>query len=367
MKTRLLPLVATLVTAWLPFPLRGQEPLARPAEGLQWHAFPDTAKFAVRGLPWFGENRPKLWRMPASVMDALPKGVQNRARMSSGGRIHLRSATSRLAVRATAAGSTVTRVAAGRLDAIVDGRLVRSAAAVRNGDVAEFVFSEGLGGAERDIVIHLPHLQEIVVTSLGVDPGARVVAGRADFVRPLPVVYYGSSVCQGSGAQSAAQTYPAIASRELRLDFINLGFGGAGKAEPEVVRWVTSLAGCAYVFDLGKSYGAQDATAFMAMLRTVRRDHPTAPIIVVTPITSAKEVKEPAYSERSVHTRKVMRDPARELMAAGDRNITLVEGEALLGFNDHHLLSKDGVHPSDDGYREMAARLVPVLRRALGL
>lgn len=367
MKRVLLPLVATLLAAGLALPLAGQEPSARPAADLQWQAFPDAAKFAVRGLPWFGENQPKLWRMPATVMDALPKGVQNRARMPSGGRIHLRSTTARLGVRTAAAAGAATRVVAGHLDAAVNGRLVRSAAAVRDGKGAEFVFAEGLGDGEKDIVIYLPHLQEIVVTAIGLEPGARVVPGRADAVRPLPVVYYGSSVCQGSGAQSAAQTYPAIASRELRLDFINLGFGGSGKAEPEVVRWVNSLPGCAYVFDLGKSYGAQDASAFLAMLRAVRRDHPSAPIIVITPITSAKEVKEPAYAERSVHTRKVMRDPAQELIRAGDTGITILEGEAMLGFKDHHLLSKDGVHPADEGYRVMAARLVPVLRQALGL
>ncbi len=65
--------------------------------------------------------------------------------------------------------------------------------------------------------------------------------------------------------------------------------------------------GHGYVFDLGKSYGVQDATAFKAMLQAIRRSHPEVLLIVLTPITSVKEVQEPAYSERSIHTRTIGR------------------------------------------------------------
>jgi hypothetical protein len=328
---------------------------------LQWQTFPDSAKFRVLGLHWAEENAPQLWRLPAQAMGAMPKGVQNRAKCPSGARIVFRSTASRLAVRAAAAsGGNLAR-----LEAWVNGVAQRPAAGQKVGADTEVLVYDGGNRAEKEFVIYLPHLQEVVVKAIGADEAARISPVPPRFAESLPVVYYGSSVCQGSAAQSPAQTYPAIVGRQLNLDFINLGFGGAGKAEPEVVKHVTALAACAYVFDLGKSYGAQDASAFMAMLQTIRRDHPGAPIIVVTPITSAKEVKEPDYSARSLHTRKVMRDPARELIRGGDRRIVVVEGEDLLGFQEHHLLSRDGVHPSDEGYRVIAARLAPVLRQAL--
>ncbi len=110
---------------------------------------------------------------------------------------------------------------------------------------------------------------------------------------------------------------------------------------------MNSIPGCCYVFDLGKSYGDQDASAFRAMLQAIRRSHPQTPLIVITPITSLKETQDPEYSKRSLHTRAVMREPVAELVRAGDQQLVLVEGEDLLGFQDHHLLSKDGVHPSD--------------------
>jgi lysophospholipase L1-like esterase len=103
------------------------------------------------------------------------------------------------------------------------------------------------------------------------------------------------------------------------------------------------------------------------MLQTVRQSHPNVPIICLTPITSAREVRDESYSSRSVHTRTVMRDAANELITAGEKNLYLLEGEYLLGFNEHEGLSKDGVHPADQGYSIIAKKLVPTLKKALGM
>ena len=355
-------IVAALVAACVVSPqVCGAE--APALTGLVWHRFPDTAKFGVRGLPWFMENSPKFWRMPGHAMESLPKGVQGRSKCPSGGRIVMRCTTSRLALRAAA----VYGGNAARFDAYVGGRAFRSVTTGKANAETELVLFEGLGGEEKEIVVYLPHLQEVVVTAIGVDGGTRFQTPEQQYAKPLPVGFYGSSVCQGSGSSSPGQTYEAVLCRELNLDFVNLGFGGAGKAEANVVELVNSLQACCYVFDLGKSYGVQDATAFKAMLQAIRRSHPEVPLIVLTPITSVKEVQEPAYSERSIHTRTVMRDAARELMQAGDRRIFLVEGEDLLGFKEHDALSRDGVHPSERGYAIIAAKLSPILRKALGL
>jgi lysophospholipase L1-like esterase len=335
-----------------------------PAKGeIHWLAFPDNTKFKVLGLYWFNQNKPKLWRMPAMDMASLPKGVQDRSKCSSGGRILMKCTTTRLAVQAEAVNGGRLR----KFDAYVNGQPCKPVVTKRAGNETDLLLFEDLDNQEKEIVIYLPHLQEVVVKSIGVDPQTRFSVPDHDYSQPLPVVFYGSSVCQGSGAVSPGQTYEAILCRDLNLDFINLGFGGAGKAESNVVALVNSIPACCYVFDLGKSYGAQNATAFKAMLLTIRRSHPNIPIIAVTPITSVKEVKEPSYSERSIHTRNVMRDSVNELVKAGEKQLFLVEGEDLIGFKEHATLSKDGVHPSDEGYGIIAKKLSPLFKRALGL
>jgi lysophospholipase L1-like esterase len=340
----------------------GQEAAAGTETESQWLAFPESVKFKVLGLPWFDENKPNLWRMPVKEMAALPMGVQNRSKCPSGARIIMNGTTTRLALRATAAGGGIKAI-----DVYVNGQPGKPQITKTSGAETELVLFHGADDREKEIVIYLPHVEEVNIQAIGVDLQARFNTPEHGYAKSLPVVFYGSSVCQGSGAVHAGQTYEAILCRKLNLDFVNLGFGGAGKAEASVVDLVNSIPACCYVFDLGKSYGAQDATAFKAMLQTVRRTHPSTPIIAITPITSAKEVTDPSYSERSIHTRTVMREPVNELMKAGDTRLFLVEGEELLGFKEHDALSRDGVHPSDQGYGIIAAKLAPVLRKALGL
>ncbi len=363
MKTSSAKLAALFLALFLAAGLNGRSADSPSQTERNWIAFPDNTKFKVLGLAWSETNSPKLWRMPAPAMDSLPKGVQGRSKCPSGGRIVMRCTTSRLAVQAAAANGGDPR----RFETYVNGQPCKSTVGDKTGDATELVLFQDLDHQEKEIVIYLPHLQEVLVKAIGVDPGTRFTTPDHRYARPQPVVFYGSSVCQGSGAINPGQTYPAILGRELNLDFVNLGFGGAGKAETNVVELVNSVPGCCYVFDLGKSYGMQDATAFKSMLAAIRRRHPSVPIIAMTPITSVKEVGDPSYSARSVHTRTVMRDPVNELIKAGDKQLFLVEGEDLIGFKEHDALSRDGVHPSDRGYGIIANKLAPVLKRALGL
>ena len=329
----------------------------------EWLPFPDNTKFKVLGLNWFEENKPQLWRMPKGRLDALPNGVQRQSKHPSGGRILINCNTATLGLKVM----PLTKGGRKGFDVYVNGKFLKSAVAEEPNVETDLVLFKDLDNRQKEIMIYLPYHQEIVIKAVGVDKETQFSAPAHKFAKPLPVVFYGSSVCQGSGALKAGMTYEAILARELNLDFINLGFGGAGKAETNVVDLVSSIPACCYVFDLGKSYGAQDKTAYKDMLQTVRQSHPNVPIICLTPITSAREVRDESYSSRSVHTRTVMRDAANELITAGEKNLYLLEGEYLLGFNEHEGLSKDGVHPADQGYSIIAKKLVPTLKKALGM
>lgn len=340
-----------------------EEAQKRETINCDWLPFPDNTKFKVLGLHWFEENQPQLWRMPKGPFDSLPNGVKRQSKHPSGGRIHLIGNTSKLVLK-------VLPLAKGNLkgfDVYINGRFYRSAVAEEPDVETDLVLFADFDDKEKEIMVYLPYHQEIIIKAVGVDKGARFSRPEHQFARPLPMVFYGSSVCQGSGALKPGMTYEAILARELNLDFVNLGFGGAGKAETNVVDLVNSIPACCYVFDLGKSYGMQDKTAFRDMLKTVRKSHPSTPILCLTPITSALEVHSVSYTGRSMHTRTVMRDAVNDLNKSGEKNLYLIEGEDLLGFNEHDGLSKDGLHPTDYGYSIIAKRLLPVLKEALGM
>jgi hypothetical protein len=328
-----------------------------------WRAFPDDSCFKVLGLNWFRENQPLLLRLPKNSTGNVPKAVTERAKIPSGGRIYMKCTAAKLGLRVQAASK-----GGGRgFDVYINGSFYRSVSVEETGVDSDVVLYSDFDTSEKEILIYLPSQQSVLVKAVGTDEKAVFRSPEPKFKKELPIVFYGSSVCQGNGASKPGMTYEAIAARELGVDFINLGFGGAGKAEKGVVDLVNSIPACCYIFDLGKSYGMQDKQAFKVMLERVGKSHPGIPVICITPITSATEIYSKSYLERSIHTRTVMRDAAHEVIAAGASNIYIVEGEDLLGFKEHDGLSKDGVHPSDYGYHLIAQKLLPTVSRALGL
>lgn len=333
--------------------------LAAAAEGpLRWIALSDQP-LELRGLPWSAENAPELWRLPRAARDRVPARVWSRAVAPGGGRIRFSSSTSRLSIRVEV---MQTQRKPAYFDAYVDGELAGSGSAT-GPKSAELVLFSQRDERSKEITIYLPHTSEVRVSALGIDPGASV--GRpAPFALTAPVVCYGSSVLQGTGAQHPAQTYPAVLARRLNLDFVNFGFGGAGKAEPGVVALINRPAASAFLFDLGKSYGPQSKDVFARMLTDIRAVHPTTPIFCVTPIYSTKEATEPGYRELSENLRGLMRNAALERRNAGDRNIHLIEGLDLFGPADQSLF-KDPLHPNDAGNERMGDRLVPLVKSVL--
>jgi lysophospholipase L1-like esterase len=88
--------------------------------------------------------------------------------------------------------------------------------------------------------------------------------------------------------------------------------------------------------------------AFVAL---VRQGHPDAPIVMTSPILRPDAETTPNLLDATlVDLRRAMEDVARELIAAGDAHLTLVEGGDLIGPDD----LPDGIHPGDRGHEVLA-------------
>lgn len=331
----------------------------------RWIRFPEERQahhIQVLGLPWFEDDVGDFGRLPLSAKEVVPSGAWNRSRAPSGGRIRFRSDTTRLALRLKGEGSlsrrsTMSAQGSRGLDVYVDGNYWKS---VIIGELAEHeqVAFRDVAAQTREITIYLPVGQELKVTAIGVDPNAGV-SGAEKFSRPKPIVFYGSSIAQGSGVSRPGMTYEAVLAHKLNVDFVNLGFGGAGKAEPPVVELVASLDACCFVFDLGRSYGDQDKSAYKQMLTSVRAQHPTIPMVCVSPIYNPIELHDQRWIERTRHTRQVVREAFDDLKPT-DENLYFV-GEYDLVRPSEGDGSNEGVHPSDLGYSMMAERLAAIL------
>jgi hypothetical protein len=325
---------------------------------VKWIDWPD-ARLEMRGLPWLRENAPELWRLPKSAKPTVPKAVWSRGVAPDGGRIRLTCNSTRLAIRVQA---THQHKKPCFFDTFVNGRYAGSVNAIGTQRV-DLVCFEGKERNWKDITVYLPHNQEARIFAVGLDADTKLKPTPA-FTLKRPIVCYGSSVLQGTGAAHPSKTYPAAVARRLNLDFVNLGFGGAGKAEADVVALVNQLDACCYLFDLGKSYGAAEPERYNRMLDTIRASHPDVPIFCMTPIYSTKEEKEPEYKKRSEDLRSLMRQAATDRRQAGDKLMFVVEGLDLFGAADKDLLA-DPAHPNDVGNDRMAQRLAPIIAKVV--
>ncbi|MDP6042499.1 MAG: SGNH/GDSL hydrolase N-terminal domain-containing protein, partial [Candidatus Latescibacteria bacterium] len=161
-----------------------------------WHAFPDKTLCNVCGLPWFNDNQPLLWRFPKDVVDRLPTGVANKVPFPSGGRLLMKSNTTALGLKVTAKTGSNGK----GLDIYINGKFNKSVAVAEVDTEVEMIFYSEFKPEEREIAIYLPYHQEIEIHAIGVDAEATLQPLEPVFQTPLPIVFYGSSICQGSGA-----------------------------------------------------------------------------------------------------------------------------------------------------------------------
>lgn len=323
---------------------------------IRWVTFPGDP-LECRGLAWLDENLPSLWRLPVDQASSLPDGVRKQMSFPSGARLRLSSDTSELRLRVQCPSGPP----GFGLDVYVNGRFWGTATSSPEGEAVCFACADR---EPKEVTVCLPMRHELQIEAFGIDSNA--ACGKpAPFAREHPLVLYGSSIAQGVGAARPGMSYASILGRSMNIDHVNLGFGGAGKAEAHVTALVEQIEACCYLLDLGKSYGQQTSEAYTAMLAALRRAHPGTPIVCVTPIFSSREFYNDQYVDLSRHTRTVVRESVEDRVARGDTGLRLVDGLALLSPQECDGLGSDGVHPNDLGHSRIAERLRPTIEEAL--
>ncbi len=338
---------------------------------LRWLPLPNP-QMEVDGLPWYGENGGELFRLPVKLKDTYRKPVWDLARSPSGGRIRFRTNSTTLAIRLEypepPGMSNMHAFGQTGVDLYADGVYRGTAIAGKDakpGVTKEHVYFKQQPAAGREITLYLPLYMGVKVQGIGLDPGAHIDRARP-FALAKPVVFYGTSITQGGCASRSGMSYQAIVGRMLNVDFVNLGFSGNGLGEPEMARAVAGIDAACFVMDFAQNNPTVESLtqAYAPFLENIRAQHPETPILVITPIYSARE----AWSRdaRLEGMRELIRQVAARRIAAGDRHIEIVEGTDLLGPSRGDGLV-DGTHPNDLGFEWMAEGLASRLAKMLEL
>jgi len=335
-----------------------------------------SSEIEVAGLPWFAQNQGELYRLPLSLREIVRPPVWNLAQSPNGARLRFHTDTTSLAIRVEypSAPNTANMHAFGQtgVDLYVDGVYLTTVVADKDaapGKLYERTLYNFAGrpGTGHEITLYLSLYKPVKVLGIGFDKGAKIARAKP-FALAKPIVFYGTSITQGGCASRSGMSYQAILGRMLNIDFVNLGFSGNGMGEPEMARAVADIDASAYVLDFAQNNRTLDSLekAYAPFLATLRMKHPETPILAITPIYAAREsLGDPTRNELQKmrdHIRKVV----AERIAAGDRNLQLVEGTDLLGPDRGDGLV-DGTHPNDLGFQWMAEGLASRLRKLLAL
>lgn len=336
---------------------------------LQWHS-PRDEPFVISGFPWLCSDK-VYRRLPVSPDWPLPEAVDRLADSTAGGQIRFRTDSAALAVRVRLAGppSMDHMPATGQcgFDAYVgspgEERYWATARPVLGEDSYEVMIGRAAERGEREITLNFPLYQGVVDVQVGLDPDATLTA--ATPYQLGRVVVYGTSITQGGCASRPGMAYPAILARRIPAEFVNLGFSGNGKGEPEVARTIAQIDDvAAFVLDYHANVNDPDKlhTTLTDFIPILRERHPETPILVLPRPIMAKEVVEPAATELREACRDALAGVVATVRAAGDLRVEFLD----VTDTDITEGTVDGVHPTDLGFRQLADAIEPALRRLLG-
>ncbi len=337
---------------------------------LRWHS-PKDGPFRLSGFCWL-ETEDRYRRLPVQPPWPLPEPVDRLADSTAGGQIRFRTDSATLAVRVELAGppNMDHMPATGQcgFDAYVGEPGTERYWATARPRLGETHYEVMIGRAddrpEREITLNFPLYQGVVSVEIGLDPDATVAA-------PTPfgldrVVIYGTSITQGGCASRPGMAYPAILGRRIPAEFVNLGFSGNGRGEPEVARTIAQIdeVSC-FVLDYHANQGNPDLlrSTGAEFIEILRERHPNTPILFMSRPSMARELVNNANRLRRITGRDTIAEVVAEARAAGDEQVHFLDVSDL----DITEGTVDGVHPTDLGFLQLADLVEPTLRTILGL
>lgn len=340
---------------------------------LTWHS-PRDKPFGIFGFAWFAkENRYR--RLPKSVTGYIPEAVDHLANHTSGGQIRFQTNASTLSVRVRLSGKADMphMPATGQcgVDCYIseegthhDFQYVNSTKYDINQIEYECVLYENWPSESRNIVLNMPLYQGVEEITIGLSKGA-MIKSAPEYVSDKRVVIYGTSITQGGCATRPGMMYSNILSRRIPLEFINLGFSGNGKGEPELAEVISEIdnPACLILDYEGNCVSTEKLKETLPeFIRIYRESHPFTPLVVASRIPYAREKITPHLYKMRSERKDFEQTLVNTLRSKGDLNIYFFDGSKSLGSEDFFECTVDGSHPTDLGFIRMANALESTLK-----
>lgn len=207
------------------------------------------------------------------------------------------------------------------------------------------------GGQMREYILYFPLYNNVDSLSIALGENARVQKGKP--YRDIePILYYGSSITQGGCASRPDNAYQALICKRNKIDFINLGFSGNGKAEPKMIDHLASIDCSLFVCDYDHNAPTAEylAATHYPLYERYRKARPDVPILFVT----KPDVQRDPEGKKRV---EIVRATYQKAKKQGDKKVYFLSGERFYNGRDCWNFSVDGCHPTDYGFALMADKI----------
>ena len=328
-------------------------------DGLVWINARDP-RIALYGL-FYDVEKGAYYRLPEALAETVSPGVKNLSCHTAGGRIRFCTDSEYVAITAVQKKPSgimphMAFLGSSGFDAYVydSGMYTFCGSFIPPVDRDESYQSviSFEGKKLRDITINFPLYDRVDSLYIGISDNA-VLSAAPGYALDKPIVYYGSSITQGGCASRPGTSYEAIISRDLNLDYVNLGFSGSAYAEGQMARYLASLDPCIYVLDYDHNAPNDDLLkkTHWPLYETIRICHPDVPIVFVT------RPDQPFLESKREVVRKnkaVILANYNRAIANNDRNIYYIDGNTFFSGYGMSDCTVDGTHPNDLGFYRMA-------------
>ncbi len=214
-------------------------------------------------------------------------------------------------------------------------------------------------GVMTDYVVNYPLYNGVCKVYIGVKEGS-VMEEPARYINDKPVIFYGSSITQGGCATRPGNSFQNFISRELDMDYINLGFSGNAQGEQIMADFMAGLDMSIFVSDYDYNPVKPDyleATHYN-LYETIRKSRPDIPYIMVS-------LPTPNCCTSATWRRKIIMQSYIRALDTGDTNVYFIDGDSLFAGSEYDACTVDNCHPNDMGFYRMARGMMPILKLKL--
>lgn len=206
------------------------------------------------------------------------------------------------------------------------------------------------------ICVFLPNYNSIEKMFIGFENGSTFHPLPYLGENKLPLLFYGSSICQGAGASRSGNSYPNIVSRKLDQDIINLSCQSCCRGTYETADYIGKLNCYAIIIDYTRDSGNFDSymSTYDNFYKKIRQYHPDIPIVLLTSSCYNTDKKYDRYDE-------VVRNTFKNAFIKKE-NTKLLDQKELFENDEYDYITVNSYQYTDYATHKIADKICDLLK-----